>query len=94
MTNQEQYSMQVLVEQVGAGSRLILDRGLLSKIGVAESGTQVVNLAVEGDALVIRTVPAEYRAAALAAAEAARDERERLWQERISRCRGQDIDLP
>jgi antitoxin component of MazEF toxin-antitoxin module len=80
--------MHVLVEQVGSGSRLILDRGLLSRIGVAESDTQVVNLTVEGDAIVIRSVPAEHRAAALAAAEAARDERERLWRERIGRPRG------
>ena len=85
--------MYVLVERVGWGSRLILDRGLLAKIGIEEAGAQVARVEVEGAALVIRRVPAEQRAAALAKVEAARDERERQWQEAMRRPRGQSIQI-
>lgn len=90
--NNREYPMYVLVEQVGAGSRIILDRGWMAKIGIEEVGAQVADVELEGNALVIRSVPAEHRAAALAKAEAARDEWERRWQEAIRRPRGQSVD--
>ncbi len=84
--------MYVIVEQVGIGSRIILNRGLMAKIGIEEVGEQVVDVEVEGDALVIRRVPAECRAAAVEKAEAARDERERRWQEATPRGGGQSVE--
>ncbi len=75
--------MYVLVDQVGLGSRIIFDRSLMSKIGVAETGTQVVEVEIEDGALVIRSVRPEARAAALASAETARDDRERRRDEAI-----------
>jgi len=82
--------MHVLVEQVGTGSRIILDRGLMAKIGIEEVGEQLVD--VEGDTLVLRRVPAEHRAAAMQKAKAARDERERRWQEATRRSGGQSVE--
>ena len=75
--------MYVLVEQIGTGSRIILDRGWMARIGIEEAGTQVVEVAVEGDALVIRSVPPEQRALALESAKTNRDERERRWEAAI-----------
>ena len=75
--------MYVLVDQIGLGSRIIFDRGWMAKIGVGETGTQVVEVEIEGGALVIRSVPPEERAAALARAETARDDRERRRDEAI-----------
>ena len=84
--------MYVLVEQVGVGTRIILERGFLAKIGIEEKAAQVADVEVEGDALVIRRVPAEHRAAALEKAEAARDELERRWHEAMRRPRGQSVE--
>jgi len=75
--------MYVLVERIGMGSRVILDRGWMARIGVDEIGTQVVEIEIEGDALVIRSVPPEQRAAALEHAETVRNERERSWDEAV-----------
>ncbi len=83
--------MYVLVEQVGAGSRIILDRGWMAKIGIEEVGAQVADVEVEGDALVIRSVPVKHRAEAMEKAEAARDEWERRWQEATRRVGGQSV---
>lgn len=75
--------MYVLVERIGMGSRIILDRGWMARIGVDEIGTQVVEVEIEGGALVIRCVPAEERAAALESAETVRNEHERRWKEAV-----------
>jgi len=71
--------MCVLVEQIGAGSRISPDPGWMAKIESRKAGAQVAEVEVVGDALVIGNVPAEHRAAAMEKAEAARDERERRW---------------
>jgi hypothetical protein len=84
--------MYVIVEQIGAGSRIILDRGCMAKIGIAETGAQVADVEVVGDALVIRSVPAEHRAAAMEKAEAVRDEWERRWQEAMLGRGGQRVE--
>ncbi len=88
--------MYMIVEQVGIGSRIILNHGWMAKIGIEEVGTQVMDVRVEGDALVIRRVPAELRAAAMEKAEATSDKRKQGWQgairETIRESGGQSVE--